>query len=196
MAQQQGFDVIVAGAGPVGSIAALALVRSGFSVALVGPRAGGDDRRTTALMLPALTYLESIGLPEFSPTETAPLEAMRIVDMTRRLIRSAPVTFRAAEIDAPHFGVNIPNGVLMRMLNDAVASQPRISRFKEVVGSWVLDETDALAQLGDGRALRAPLIVAADGRASPARDAAGISVTRRDYPQSALVLNFGHSRPH
>ena len=40
------------------------------------------------------------------------------------------------------------------------------------------------------------LAVAADGRDSLARQAAGIATSARSYPQSALVLNFGHSRGH
>src|SRR5690606_15486661 len=36
----------------------------------------------------------------------------------------------------------------------------------------------------------------ADGRRSPAREAAGISVKFWDAGQSALVMNFSHARPH
>jgi 2-octaprenyl-6-methoxyphenol hydroxylase len=190
------FDVIVAGAGPVGSIAAIALAQGGFSVALVGPQPRGDDQRTTALMLPALNYLEDRGLPPFSPEETAPLEVMRIIDATQRLVRSAPVTFRAAEIGAERFGVNIPNSVLLSMLRDAVEAEARISRLEAMVAEWHLGDASAGAVLADGRVVSARLTVAADGRSSPAREAAGISVAKRDYPQSALVLNFAHSRPH
>ena len=45
-------------------------------------------------------------------------------------------------------------------------------------------------------AVEAPLAVAADGRDSLARQAAGIATSTRSYPQSALVLNFAHSREH
>jgi len=196
MSAENEFDVIVAGAGPVGSIAAVALAREGFSVALVGPLPKGDDRRTTALMMPALDYLEKLGLPPFSPEETAPLEVMRIVDATQRLVRSAPVTFRAAEIGAGRFGVNIPNSVLLRILKEAVEAEPHIVRFDAMVAEWRLGDDRARAVLPDGKVLSACLAVAADGRMSPAREAAGISVAKRDYPQSALVLNFAHSRPH
>ena len=196
MSTENEFDVIVAGAGPVGSIAAIALARQGLSVALVGPQPKGDDRRTTALMLPALDYLEELDLPPFSPEETAPLEVMRIIDATQRLVRSAPVTFRAAEIGAGRFGVNIPNTVLLRVLKDAVEAEPRIVRVDAMVAEWRLGDDRARAVLPDGKVLSAYLAVAADGRMSPAREAAGISVAKRDYPQSALVLNFSHSRGH
>ncbi|SMH47985.1 UbiH/UbiF family hydroxylase [Mesorhizobium australicum] len=189
-------DVLVAGAGPVGSIAAIALAQAGLSVALVGPQPNAGDRRTTALMLPALEYLEKLGLPPFSRDETAPLEVMRIIDGTRRLIRSAPVTFRASEIGAAMFGTNIPNTVLLRMLKEAVEKEFRITRVGSLVSEWRLGDERASAILPSGETISASLAVAADGRMSPAREAAGITVARRDYPQTALVLNFGHSRDH
>jgi 2-octaprenyl-6-methoxyphenol hydroxylase len=189
-------EIIVAGAGPVGSIAALAFARSGFSVALIGPRAAADDRRTTALMLPALNYLTGIGLPPFPPELTAPLSVMRIVDGTSRLIRSAPVTFRASEIGEASFGTNIPNAVLTPLLRDAVAAEPLIAVHDELVSQWSLSDAGVEAALPGGRTVSAALAVAADGRMSAARQAAGISAAKRDYPQSALVLNFGHSREH
>ena len=39
-------------------------------------------------------------------------------------------------------------------------------------------------------------MVAADGRASPLREAAGIAVTRMPYDQTGIVCAIGHERPH
>ena len=50
--------------------------------------------------------------------------------------------------------------------------------------------------LADGSEVSASLAVAADGRLSPAREAAGIAASARPYPQAALVLNFGHRSEH
>src|SRR5207247_3468485 len=40
------------------------------------------------------------------------------------------------------------------------------------------------------------LAIAADGRRSSCRAAAGIEIDRRIYPQTALTFNLRHSRPH
>lgn len=188
--------ILVVGTGPVGLIAALGLARSGFAVTLVGPEVRGDDRRTTALMTPALKYLNSLGILRKIEAEAAPLSAMRIVDGTKRLIRSPVVTFRAAEIGERHFGLNIPNRVLNAALEDAVKAEALIDWRKSLVGHWTLSDDRATAELTDGTHLSAALAVAADGRLSPARDAAGIRTTAHSYPQAALVLNFGHSHGH
>lgn len=189
------FEIIVAGAGPVGQIAALALVRTGKSVALVGPAAPGD-RRTTALMRPALDVLETLGIPRFDNDIAAPLNSMRIIDGTRRLLRSAPVTFHASEIGESEFGLNIGNAALAALLAQAVAARPDIARFEHLVSNWQTGDLANQAQLDNGDMLTARLVVAADGRNSPARTAAGITASFRAYPQSALVVNFRHSRPH
>ena len=43
---------------------------------------------------------------------------------------------------------------------------------------------------------RAPLLVAADGRNSPTREAAGIRVARWKYDHLAIVSTLRHERPH
>jgi 2-octaprenyl-6-methoxyphenol hydroxylase len=189
-------DIVVAGTGPAGLIAALSLARDGFEVVLAGPTVGAGDPRTTALMVPALEALETLGLGSIVAVVSEPLEAMRIIDATKRLVRSPTVTFRANEIGEPHFGLNIANRDLNAALEAKIGTEPHIEWRKSLVWSWRTQENLVEATLEDGTIVSAKLAVAADGRLSPAREAAGIRVDRRDLPQAALVLTFAHSRPH
>ncbi len=189
-------DVIVAGTGPAGLTAALALARAGLEVVLAGPPVPAGDRRTTALMKPSLDFLARLGVLEAIRPHAASLKVMRIVDATGRLIRSPTVTFRAAEIGEEMFGMNIPNAHLNAALDRAVGDTAAIRRAGALVGRWTPGEDAIEAELDNGDVVTARLAAAADGRRSPAREAAGISVRSWDAGQSALVLNFSHARPH
>ncbi|RJT28405.1 UbiH/UbiF family hydroxylase [Mesorhizobium waimense] len=196
MDHQETGRILVAGSGPAGLIAALGFAEAGFPVTLVGPEAGASDGRTTALMNPALAVLERLGVLADLRPKAAPLKVMRIVDATGRLIRSPTVTFRATEIGEEQFGLNLPNSALLPALAKAVAAHSDIDWRKLMVESWRLDAGHAHATLADGSEVSASLAVAADGRLSPAREAAGIPASVRPYPQAALVLNFGHRSEH
>ncbi|RST87800.1 UbiH/UbiF family hydroxylase [Aquibium carbonis] len=189
-------DVIVAGAGPAGLIAALAFARAGFGVRLIGPEAGAQDRRTTALMVPSMAFLDDLGVREAIIGEAAPLRTMRIIDMTRRLVRSGPVSFHASEIGEDAFGWNVPNAVLARELQRAVSASPAITWTKSAIGEWRVGGDPVVAVPDASEPVSARLAVAADGRGSPAREAAGIRVLRHTYEQAALVFNFAHGRDH
>jgi 2-octaprenyl-6-methoxyphenol hydroxylase len=189
-------DIIVAGTGPAGLVTALALAEAGFSVVLAGPSAGASDRRTTALMKPSLDFLDRLGLLDAIRPQAAPLRAMRIVDATARLLRSPTVTFRAAEIGEEMFGMNIPNAHLNAVLADAVKDTAAIRPLPALVARWTPGDDAVEAALEDGTVVSAKLAAAADGRRSPAREAAGIEVKSWAAGQSALVLNFSHARPH
>lgn len=121
-------DIVISGGGPAGMMAALALGARGYHTVLLGPETDKTDRRTTALMMPAIRFLEQIGVWAAIEPEAAPLQSMRIVDATRRLIRSPAVMFRASEIDEIAFGYNIPNAVLNAKLAEAVAASRNIQR--------------------------------------------------------------------
>ena len=189
-------DIIVAGAGPAGLIAALAFAHAGFGVRLIGPEAGAQDRRTTALMAPSMAFLDQLGVRDTIVGEAAPLRTMRIVDVTKRLVRSGPVSFHASEIGEDAFGWNVPNAVLARELQKAVAAHPAIEWTKAAIREWRIGGDSVAAVPEDGNAVSARLAVAADGRNSPAREAAGIRVLRHAYDQAALVFNFAHTREH
>lgn len=188
--------IIVAGTGPAGLLAALGLSKAGFAVDLIGPAVNGGDRRTTALMTPALKFLDSLGLLAALQSRAAPLKVMRIIDATARLVRSPLVTFRASEIGEEAFGLNIPNTALNDALKTAVEADRGIRWHQVLVEHWTLGTDEAVANLADGSSVNAKLVVAADGRGSPARNAAGIATSATPYPQSALVLSFSHTRPH
>ncbi|RUM97953.1 UbiH/UbiF family hydroxylase [Pseudaminobacter arsenicus] len=189
-------NIIVAGTGPAGLICSLALAHAGFHVDLIGPAVNTNDRRTTALMAPALKFLAELGILEAIESKAAALRVMRIVDATSRLIRSPVVTFHASEIGEPFFGLNIPNSELNACLGQAVAADPKITRHLSLVKQWKQEPGRIIALLPDVAELSAALAVAADGRNSPARAAAGISTTTRNFPQAALVFSFAHARPH
>ncbi|MDR7032580.1 UbiH/UbiF family hydroxylase [Mesorhizobium sp. BE184] len=196
MEQPRTANILVAGTGPVGLIAALGLADAGFPVVLAGPAPAGTDGRTTALMNPALAMLAKMGVLDRLEGQAAPLQVMRIVDATRRLVRSPVVTFRASEIDEAYFGLNMPNKVLVEALVDAVSAHPAIVWSKALVSHWAFETDRVRAILANGEEHVAALAVAADGRMSPAREAAGIEVSNHAYPQAALVVNFGHARGH
>lgn len=188
-------DIVIVGAGPAGMAAALALSQAGWTVALAGPPANPDDRRTTAIMMPGIAFLDSLGV-DVRDGEAAPLRTMRIVDATRRLVRSPAVTFRCGEIGEEAFGYNIANRHLNDLLASAVAADPAIARFEQAVTSWMPEADSICLALGDGHTLAGRLAVAADGRNSAGREAAGIRVRTRSLPQVALVTTFRHERPH
>ena len=190
------FNVLITGNGPAGLAASLAFADAGFRVALVGPQRKSADLRTTALMAPAVSMLKSLGVwPQIEP-QAAPLRAMRIIDGTSRLIRAQPVTFQASEIGEEAFGWNMPNEVLLAALAGKVGKTTKIQYIEGECSSIDLQSDSADCHISDGARLSASLVIAADGRRSIAREAAGIAVTAWSYPQLAMVLTFAHSRPH
>src|SRR5207342_3701385 len=76
------------------------------------------------------------------------------------------------------------------------AEFPGLTRYDDE--ATTIDPQDAvvLIQTRGGQSISARLVVGADGRQSPSREAAGIDVRRRELHQSALTFNISHSRAH
>lgn len=188
-------DILVVGSGPAGLATALLAHQAGFETALVGPDVNLDDARTTALMLPALETLEKLGIDTGFEGKAAPLKVMRIIDGTKRLIRSPVATFHANELGEPQFGKNIPNSVLNGALAAAV-ERTGVIWHKTLVKSWSISENSVVAAAEPVATIEAKLVAAADGRNSGARTAAGLTVRTRDYGQVALVTTISHELDH
>jgi 2-octaprenyl-6-methoxyphenol hydroxylase len=220
MASTQTTPVAVIGGGPAGLVAALALAHVGVPAVLVAPGPSRDparpseeacgtpavpgtsthvDNRTTALMRPSVTALEALGVWLRCRDHAAPLQMMRIVDDTGRLWRAPEVRFEAAEIGLEAFAWNIENRHLVAALWEQVAATPLLTHVAASAASLDIrtpGSSGATVTLTDGSALRCRLVVAADGRNSICRAAAGIAMDSRGYPQTALTFNLAHARPH
>lgn len=204
-AKIEDIDILVSGGGIAGLIAAAAFGSEGFSTLCVDPappvteeNAHGADLRSTAFLAPSVDLLERIGLWDRLAPFATPLQVMRIVDAggarpEARLTRD----FDAAEIGDAPFGWNLPNWLLRRELSARIEHLQTI-RFLPGIGTADLIPRNegAIVTLSDGRRLRARLVVAADGRNSPTRQALGIGVRTFRYGQKALAFAVTHERPH
>ncbi|MGY8678501.1 UbiH/UbiF family hydroxylase [Bradyrhizobium sp. UFLA05-153] len=190
------FDVAVIGGGPAGVAAAIALAETGARTALVARRAPYSDNRTTALLGGSVEFLDGLGVWSRCSDKAAPLEAMRLVDDTGRLIRAPEVRFSCHEIGLDAFGYNIDNRSLMLALEARATELANLVRFDDEADSVLTEAEDVAIHTAAGQYLTAHLVVGADGRHSLCREAAGIDVTRRDLRQTALTFNVSHSRPH
>jgi 2-octaprenyl-6-methoxyphenol hydroxylase len=120
-----------------------------------------------------------------------------LIDDTGRLFRAPEVKFHAHEAGLEAFGFNVPNDALVNALSARVAATAGIAVFPTSgVRAVRIGQGRATVVLAEGPELSAPLAVAADGRKSPTRDAAGITVKTWSYPQTAVVTWFSHQRPH
>ena len=192
-------DIIVVGAGPSGLAAGCAMAAAGVSVVVAGPPApAGADRegRTAALFPEALGVLDAIGVWGDVAALSAPIAAIRIVDDMGRLLRAPEVRFDAADTGLAVLAQNVPNGALLQALERRAEGLATLHRRHETATVISPDATGVTVQLAGGASLRARLVVAADGRRSMARAAAGIDVDEWRYEQTAITTAFAHSRPH
>lgn len=183
-------DAIVVGGGLTGVAAAIAVAQAGLKTIHLAP-SGPPDRRTSALMLPSVDYLQQAGLVDDPSALGHALKQIRIIDATGRLIRAPETLFDATEAGHDAFGWNFANARLMEQFNAVASGLPNL----DIRNIGITSLSDRTVTLTDGTQLRAPLIIGADGKKSVVRAAAGFTARESAFSQSALVcdLELGRS---
>ena len=189
------YDIIIAGGGMIGTSLGLALAPLNLRVGVVEAVARGAERqpsfddRSTALSRSSQRTFEAMGLwPEIVAAST-PIKNIHVSDKGR---------FGFSHIDAEEqnveaLGYVVINRVLGRVLQSALGSVDELDLMCPAkICAVRTSENDVAATIEepDGqRTLTCHLLVAADGANSSVRDMIGISASRVDYEQWAVVGN-------
>ncbi|MFD3298973.1 2-octaprenyl-3-methyl-6-methoxy-1,4-benzoquinol hydroxylase [Aquipseudomonas alcaligenes] len=195
-------DLIIVGAGMVGSALALALEHSGLEILVVdgGPLSvrpfaaeGAFEPRVSALSAASQRILERLGVWDgIAARRVSPYRDMRVWDGSG----TGSVHFSAASVHAEVLGHIVENRVVQDALLDrlhdsqiGLLGSARLEQLRRSGDGWLLT-------LADGRELRAPLLVAADGANSAVRRLAGCATREWDYLHHAIVTSVRCERPH
>lgn len=200
----QKFDIAVAG----GSFAGLALVRG--VVQALGPdlriaiidRAGrsdaANDNRSFAIWAGAKTILAHLGVWDAIAPEVQPMTSIEISDSALSDgIRPTRLTYDALTEDGEPAAYMVPAATLNSALFNSIKDEPSVTWIAPAEAEdLALGEHAADVTLRDGSLISASLVVAADGKTSRLRDAAGIKTIRRSYGQTGIVTTLKFSEPH
>ncbi len=190
--------VLIVGGGMVGLTLACALAGAGLTVAVVDredPAHQADkgfDGRVSAIALASRRMLEAIGVWQYV-REAQPILDIRVTDGDSRLF----LHYDHRALGNEPFGHMVENRLLRVALQRASQSLRSLTLLApSTVAELTRGEAGIEARLDDGRRIRAGLAVAAEGRNSPTRDAAGIRTVGWSYDQVGIVCTVAHERPH
>ena len=199
------FDVAISG----GSFAGLALAR-GLSQALEPdlriaiidrvqtPDVAKSDSRAFAIWAGAKTVLEGLGVWGSIAADAEPMTSIEISDSARDDgVRPTRLTYDAVTADGRAAAHMVPSSALYRALYRSVADDPAVTWMAPAEATGLtLGDFSADVTLSDGRIISASLVVAAEGRHSKLRDAAGIKTVGWGYDQTGIVATVQFERPH
>jgi 2-octaprenyl-6-methoxyphenol hydroxylase len=190
-------DIVIFGGGLVGLALASALDSSGVSAVVVDPAdptqrgESSFDGRTSAVSSSSMRMLDTIGVADHLAEPGCPIRRIAVADG----LKPGGIHFDSEDEE--------PLGFMHENRHLRAALQARAEAGKNV---WLLwksrvkaaerGDHGVIVSLEDGRKISSPLLVAADGRNSTTREAAGINIARWKYAHQALVSVIRHERPH
>ncbi|MES2147902.1 MAG: UbiH/UbiF/VisC/COQ6 family ubiquinone biosynthesis hydroxylase [Pseudomonadota bacterium] len=190
-------DVIIFGGGMVGLALAAALDSSGLRAIVVDPADPAPrsttafDGRTSAVSSSSMRMLEAIGVTAHLAAPGCPIRRIAVADGL------APGGLHFDADDDEALGWMHENRHLRAALQArAEAGKTIAMHWKAKVATVDRGDFGVTVSLADGTILKAPLLVAADGRNSATRDQAGIRLARWQYDHHAIVSVLRHERPH
>lgn len=196
-------DLIIVGAGMVGSTLALALEGSGLDILVLDASPleaadfdpqGGFEPRVSALSAASQRIFERLGAwPGMSARRVSPYTDMHVWDGSG----TGQIHFSAETVHAEVLGHIVEN----RVVQDALLETMQCRGGQRLLGAARLERLERTPQgwqltLDDGRQLNAPLLVAADGANSAVRRLARCETREWDYLHQAIVASVRCSEPH
>jgi len=192
-------DVVIAGGGLVGLSLGVALARTGIQTMVldseesVQMKSMDFDGRVSSIAYGSKQVLEGICVWAAIKDAAEPILEIRVTDKNGPLF----LHYDHKEIGEDPLGWIVENRVIRTALLNVASGCQSLHHIAPVsVETFTPDGERITANLADGRRVSARLAVAADGRRSRLREAAGIKTVQRSYGQSGIVCTVGHERPH
>jgi 2-octaprenyl-6-methoxyphenol hydroxylase len=191
-------DILILGGGLVGSALAVALDAHGISSIVVDPAdpetilAAAFDGRASAIASAPYRMFEAIGVADRLAGKGCPIQGIRVSDG----LDPGALDFEP-DSDSGALGFMFENRALRSALMAAAQDAPLADvRMKTRAVSVDRGPHGVTATLDSGATVHARLLIAAEGRNSPTREAAGMKVARWTYDHAAMVVSLHHERPH
>lgn len=191
-------DVIILGGGLVGCTLALALDAHGLTSIVIDPAdpavilGSGFDGRASAVASASHRMLDAIGLGDKLAGRGCPIRSIRVSD---GLDPGALDFVPSAEDGA--LGTMYENRLLRSTLHEAANAAAGINlRMRTRADHVERAPGGVTATLSDGMTVTASLLIAAEGRNSPTRTAAGIRIAQWSYHHNAIITAFDHEHGH
>lgn len=195
-------DLIIVGAGMVGSTLALALKDSGLNILLVDSSpltvapfnpAQTFAPRVSALSIASQRILERVAAwPGIVQRRASPYRDMHVWDGSG----TGKIHFSANSVHADVLGHIVENSIvqdaLLEQLHESdigLLAHSRVEQLRHSGDEWLM-------QLEDGNEIRSPLVIAADGANSAVRRLTGCKTHEWDYLHHAIVTSVRCEKPH
>jgi 2-octaprenyl-6-methoxyphenol hydroxylase len=201
---QNTYDILIVGAGTVGSTLALALADQPLKVGIIEAQAPfsldaiktNKDERAIALTHASVRLFQSLDVWQSLAPSSTPIHHVHVSDAGR----FGRVKFTARDVKQPFLGQVASAYHLLDKLQAAVTAkahiathyQTKLQQIERTEVGYTLEVNCA----GKSEMLATRLLVAADGTQSFTRKLLGIASKTNDYHQNAIVATLQLSKPH
>jgi len=203
------FDVVIAGGGLSGALAALSLSKlkhsdgRALTIAIVEANAIHTDAKLTfdarvlALSHGSAAYLDSLGAWQSLVDDAAPIKKIHISD--RGHYGKARLT--AADHHVSALGYVIEMALIGKALLSSLKDLPNITWFcpdsiKSIEWQTSHVDIELSSSANTQTSIQAKLLLGCDGAQSSVRKFAGINSSSKPYEQSALIANVSMEKTH
>lgn len=192
-------DICILGGGLVGGLLGVALVKCGLTVAIVDREEKAAmlnpsvDGRTTAISLASKFIFDDLGLWNEIAPYAEPILDIKVFET------ASPwsIHFDHQMIGKDPMGYIVENRFIRQAIITQALKSPLLTWHDQtVLQNKKMTPSGVQITLENGIEIKASLLVGAEGRGSPTREAAGIKSYQFPYHQKALVFSVYHAQPH
>ncbi len=192
-------EVTIVGGGLVGLTAAAALASANISCTLIENKdlktqlEQPNDGRSSAIAYGSYLFLKQIGVWDNLKDKAEPILDIRISDGNSSLF----LHYNHQLVGSEPMGYMVANSQMWEVLYRSISKNTLISiHDNSSIQTIEHDAYKSSVILENGQQIDSQLLLACDGKFSKMREHFGIETNGWNYPQTGIVCNVKHEKPH